>query len=327
MAKNLGKYNDGADDVGYADHVTSGRHIPMTNNSGASVSTGDALVVDPSADESVTTTTTEAENLPVVVVPADITDDNVSGTYTVENAAEGWFQTEGYVPAVNVDSAVSRGEYLTTSTTAGSLTGSGLIVGTDKPTSGCVAIALEAAGGAGSIAALLMPLVDPPAAVSDYAPVIASDVDKDLVDITTGTAYATILSTTLAANTLGTDKGVLVEAWGRMDFDGNAWGALVRLTYGTTVLTSDGIAASGTATNRYLPIYIFGVVMADGATNDQELFVTGMLHEGDHPFSNMAKFGAAAEDSTSDLALKLEIAAYSSGNHIEIVAVRATKIG
>lgn len=156
--KNLGVYVDDPDAKGFAAHQNDAAGLRlMTNNSGGSLSTGDVVVLDTSADESVTTTTTEADDLIAFVVPQDITGDDVATTKTILNGEKGWVYGPGaYCPAVNVDGAVDVGEFLITSTTAGDATGSGAVVGTNAAPQGAFAIALEAAAGAGSVAALLV---------------------------------------------------------------------------------------------------------------------------------------------------------------------------
>lgn len=159
-SKNLGVYTTGAGNKGYASHVNAKDMVLLTNGSGGSVTTGDVLVLDTSADNSFTTTTTEGNTLPVYVVPQSITGDDSAATKTIVSTEAGWVYRAGaYVPAAAVDGAVSRGEYLETSSTAKKFTGTGSIAGTDEAPKGACAIALEAAGGAGNIAVELIATV------------------------------------------------------------------------------------------------------------------------------------------------------------------------
>lgn len=295
MAKNLGRFTDGA--TWYGDHTSFGRMIPLTNKSGAALETNDAVVLDLSNDAAVTTTTTEADNLPVFVVPAEITGNNVSGSYSIANDEEGWFYSEyGYIPAVEIDGAVSRGEYLTTSTTADKLTGSGLIAGTDQPTSGCVAIALAA--GTTTVAALLMPLVDPPSGSS-----VARVYTAGTVSVSYSTAYADVFSTTLDAGFMDTDGDtIIIEAELSTAVAVNTTPSF-RLTLGSTSVAVQAINA------RDGYFMIRARVSRTGAAS-QEMSIRHLLHAvqtSTTPYEvSKVAFATAAETLANSLALKLE---------------------
>lgn len=156
-SKNIGVYADAVDNRGYASHVNAKDMALLTNKSGGSVTTGDVLVQDTSTNLGFTTSTTDKDQRPVFVVPAAISGDNVSATKTIANNEAGWVYKNGaYVPSLAVSAAVSRGEYLKVGTTAKKLTGTGKIAGTNDRPAEAVAIALEAAAGAGTVAALLL---------------------------------------------------------------------------------------------------------------------------------------------------------------------------
>lgn len=83
---------------------------PLTNASGGNLVAGDVVVIDPSADESFTTTTTALVADRLVGVLADDIDDGEVGLVYVG----------GYVPFVNVNGvSVTRGYFLGTATVAG----------------------------------------------------------------------------------------------------------------------------------------------------------------------------------------------------------------
>lgn len=156
---NLGAQYDGASGTdANASAVNAGQMALLTNKSGGDLVTGDVVVQLATTDASVTTTTTAGDLRPVFVVPQNVTGANVAASKTVTADEAGWFYKPGaVVPAANVDGAVDIGEYLTTSTTAKKLTGSGVTIGasTSRPLGAC-AVALEDATGAGTIKILLL---------------------------------------------------------------------------------------------------------------------------------------------------------------------------
>jgi len=152
--KNYGAYEPGT--KAYHAYWMVPHMALLTNNSGASVSTDDVLVLDTSADESFTTTTNAADPLAMFLVPYKISGDNTQATKTIANGEKGWVYSPGPVVDVDVDGAVSVGEWLVTSTTAKKLTGSGKIVGTDGLPAGAVAICIKAAAAAGTTKAIWM---------------------------------------------------------------------------------------------------------------------------------------------------------------------------
>jgi hypothetical protein len=97
---------------GGADSSTPGSGIvQMLNNSGADLALYDVVVVDETADNAVTTTTTAQDTRKVGVVQADIADGEI-----------GPVLFSGWTPGVHTEAAVTRGDYLETSTTAGAAT-------------------------------------------------------------------------------------------------------------------------------------------------------------------------------------------------------------
>ena len=102
-----------ADNVGLGQNATARPplSIGMTNSSGGTLLAGDVVILDTSADDSVTTTTT-ADSKDAFVV--------VSGG---SNGSLVWVATLGKVGSAAADAtAISRGDTLVTSTTAGQLT-------------------------------------------------------------------------------------------------------------------------------------------------------------------------------------------------------------
>ena len=120
--------------------------LSMTNRSGAAVVQYDACAVGTANDDSFTTTTTQYDTRPLVVVaPAAGIANATAGT--VQNL----FQT-----VVNVQGNVTRGNWLRFSATAGRLEDAG-IAGTSAAPHGANAIAVTgyAGGGAGTVTAML----------------------------------------------------------------------------------------------------------------------------------------------------------------------------
>lgn len=114
--------------------------IKLTNKQGASVAAGDVLVLDTSNDSAFVKTTTQGLRRPVYVARA-----------TIANNALGYVQCAGVI-AVAVTGAVTRGNFLRTSTTSGQAEDAGSVLA-----SGVFAKALEsyAGPGAGTVLALL----------------------------------------------------------------------------------------------------------------------------------------------------------------------------
>jgi hypothetical protein len=88
--------------------------VPLTNKSGGTVNAGDVVIVDTTADECFTTTTTASLETSIGIALA-----------TIANNGVGDICVYGYVPVVNTNSvSVTRGRYLFTSTGAKQATGS-----------------------------------------------------------------------------------------------------------------------------------------------------------------------------------------------------------
>ncbi len=138
-------------------HWQEGHGLFLTNHSGGNFVSGDAGIVESSADETVKTTTTYRDLRKCVVLPQEIvydsgTGDNIAQDTTVNDTQAEWFFASGYVPAVQVTGSVSINEYLYFSTTAGKLVGSGVVrTATQKPPQGAVGYTLEDRTGAGLV--------------------------------------------------------------------------------------------------------------------------------------------------------------------------------
>lgn len=109
-----------------------------TNKSGAERVLGDVVIVDTSADDSFTTTTTEGHTSVLGVVGE-----------TIANNASGKVVTGGYINTITVDAATSRGSFLRTATTEGKATPE------TSFTAGCFAIAMSTSAGPGSVSAII----------------------------------------------------------------------------------------------------------------------------------------------------------------------------
>jgi hypothetical protein len=114
----------------------------LTNRSGGTLTAGAVVIADTSNDNSFTTTTAADNGLVIGVVMESIA-----------NAAAGRVAAVG-VATVNVQGNVARGNYLSTSTTAGRAKDAG-----SSKAAGTFAIALTAysGGGAGTVTALILP--------------------------------------------------------------------------------------------------------------------------------------------------------------------------
>lgn len=107
----------------------------------------------------------------------------------------------------------------------------------------------------------------------------------------TGSGFQTLASVTIPGGTLGTAKGVKFEAkYRRTTGSGNA---TPRIVYGSTTLITFG---ADTAVTQYVRGTLFGA----GATNAQRVHCESSRAAG-------GSTGTAAEDSTGDLALALQI--------------------
>lgn len=120
--------------------------LSMTNRTGSAVVQYDACAVGTANDDSFTTTTTQGDRRPLVIVQ------DAAG---IANNASGNVQSL-FESVVNVQGNVTRGNYLRFSTTAGRLEDTG-VAATTSPPAGAVAVAVTgyAGGGAGTVTAIL----------------------------------------------------------------------------------------------------------------------------------------------------------------------------
>lgn len=124
-------------------HMNEAYGATLTNKSGATRAVGDVVIQDTGNDSAFTTTVVEASPLVIGVVGESIAND-----------ASGIVQNRGPMAGVKVTGAVSRGDYLVTSTTAVRAKSCGTVWQT-----GVFALALTAAAGpgAGTVTAQLLP--------------------------------------------------------------------------------------------------------------------------------------------------------------------------
>src|SRR3990167_2729893 len=121
-------------------------YMTMTNRSGGAVDVGDACAVGTANDDSFTTTTTQYDTRPLVIVQTAAAD---AATASVQHL----FTATG----VAVQGNVTRGNWMRFSPTAGKLEDTS-VAGTSAPPHGANSIALTAyaGGGAGTLTALLL---------------------------------------------------------------------------------------------------------------------------------------------------------------------------
>jgi hypothetical protein len=122
--------------------------IYLENSQGVSVVSGNVGYID-NATGTFKLTTTAALEQPIVVVARN-EDDTAQ---TIEDGASGWFQFVGHCPNVITTGTTAIGDWLKTSTTAGSADPD-----TDAvPPAGAFGVALSACTGVGQVQALLIP--------------------------------------------------------------------------------------------------------------------------------------------------------------------------
>ena len=124
--------------------VSAGGTVEMTNKSGDSVAAGDVVIFDVDNDEAFETTTNPSDTRAFGIASEDIANNAVGNIYSFA----------GYIATVNCDTgAVSRGEFLVTSTTAKKAKSGGYF-----RVNGAFAVALtaKAAGDAGTVKAMLI---------------------------------------------------------------------------------------------------------------------------------------------------------------------------
>jgi hypothetical protein len=118
------------------------------------MATGDIGVVSASNTESAVQAASSGPYRPALVIPNDVDILGNAVNKTVLDTAAGWMYKSGaYVPSAAVDGAVTRGEYLTFSSTAKKFSGTNAFV--RRPLK-AQAIALESIADEGNIAILLL---------------------------------------------------------------------------------------------------------------------------------------------------------------------------
>jgi hypothetical protein len=110
----------------------------LINKSGAQRTQGEVVIADTTADDSFTTTTTDADKKFIGIVAE-----------TIESAASGKVLLGGYVDKLNVDGATSRGDFLKVSSTEGKATPVSLLE------DGVFGIALSSTAGIGQVSAII----------------------------------------------------------------------------------------------------------------------------------------------------------------------------
>jgi len=132
--------------------VTTNGGGNFLNNSGSTRSVGDVVIYDTTTNDTFNTTTTVGDTRVLGVV--------IDGS--IANAVRGAIQTRGPV-LVNVSNAVARGDYLTTSGTAGQAQSNG-----GRIIPGTFAVALEASSGGTCIVLMFPSLLVPNMEVRAY---------------------------------------------------------------------------------------------------------------------------------------------------------------
>lgn len=171
-------YADG-NDAWYDETMNYRNMDKLTNKSGASVTTGDVVVVDTTADKGFDTTETEGATT-VIGVVAEAISGGDGATQTIADDAAGWIQLLGHHRSVKVTGATTRGQYLKASTTTGKATP---VTGQQR---GVFALALTAAAGVGTVEAYVFPVqVSPSIFITLFAGGTQADIET--ASVTTGT--------------------------------------------------------------------------------------------------------------------------------------------
>lgn len=169
-------YFDGNDAI-YYDGLNYRNMEYLTNKSGASVATGDVVVVYTTTDKSFDTTETEGDAT-VIGVVAEAMSGGDGATQTIADDAEGWIQLLGHHRSVKVDGATTRGQYLIASTTTGKATP---VTGMQR---GAFAVALTAASD--TVEAIIFPVkVSPSIFITLFAGGTQADIETDSVAVST----------------------------------------------------------------------------------------------------------------------------------------------
>lgn len=171
-------YFDG-DDAIYDEGLNYRNMDKLTNKSGASVTTGDVVVVDTTADKGFDTTETQGATT-VIGVVAEKMEGGDGAEQTIADDAAGWIQLLGHHRSVKVDGTTTRGQYLIASTTTGKGTP---VTGQQR---GAFAVALTAVTGAGTVEAFIFPVqVSSSIFITLFAGGTQADIETDSVAVST----------------------------------------------------------------------------------------------------------------------------------------------
>lgn len=213
------------------DHDQYGAHTKFgsaqfTNKSGASRVSGDVCILDSANDASFKTTTTAGDPKPVVVVQDSIV-----------NNEKGYVALFGYVADLKVTGAVTRLNWLKTSTTVGLAADAGA-----NRVKGVFAIALAgfAGPGAGTVPALLMP---PLGDISVF--------ESGTVMLFKQNAAPTAWTRYVAAGE--TDSAIIARTNGETPGTGGSWTVSGLTNSATSAGTPSGINAGTAITEAQMP--------------------------------------------------------------------------
>lgn len=263
-------------------NVADGTYLQgVLNNSGVVLAKGDVVILDTSADRACTTTTTGSNKLVLGVVAHRVA---IGGYCRVQTKGLAYVQT---------NAAVTRGQGLTTSTTAKQAQPQAYGI---DPTQ--FAVALQTTGGAGLALCLLL------GSLLNIPPVIIKADPTELTD-SNSAAEVTLYTATIPGRTIGANDSIEFEFW--ISFLQNSGGArtiTARVKYGATTILTISIAttAGGTAYG----FSVRGFIKNAGATNSQKAIGIAFGGSASGTSSNGGSVtGTAAEDSTADKTLAL----------------------
>lgn len=255
--------------------------VPLTNKSGGAASAGDVYVVDSANDSAMTTTSLISH-----IGPVGIARESIS------NNAVGRFAFIGSV-SVKVTGAVARGDFLETSTVAGSAQSVG---GTAK-TAAAFARAMTASSG-GYCTAMLLP--------SANSGVETVGGDSATLDVVSSVAETTVWTKSIPGGKLGT----LNTLWVRLYFSyfnntGGGQTTTIKFKYGGTTVINQAPSIVNNASRRYGFIDVW--FKNAGATNSQKAHF--VAHEQTLVASGIAvgTDATSAENSTIDKTASITI--------------------
>lgn len=211
----------------------SGTDVFLTNKSGSPLYNGCVVIADSANANSFKTTTTVNDNQVIGVI----------SDATIGTDGLGRIRTSGYA-VVNVDAATTVGSFLYSSSTASKATPTGL------PSRGVFARAMTSTSGAGKVLAILF---QPIGAVGQelYA-------KNNSTVATSGNAEQTLLSFTLGANDLGTDRGIRITIIGVTTDPSTGNTQTLKVKFGSTaVITGNLTGMSSSTDNVKLEFTIF----------------------------------------------------------------------